>query len=93
MFHQQLYQRSPDSKIAEMTVSTVMLCRVNLEEGTAIMCTKDGKKVKTNFKELDEAAWNMFLSSDRKDGSTILLFRKQEYKEAISKDGVWIPVD
>ena len=33
----------------------------------------------SNFKELYEAGWNMFLSSDRKDGSTILVFRKTDY--------------
>jgi len=92
-FHQLVYQRSPESKIAELTLSDVMFCRINLEEGSAIMCTHEGKQVKTDFKELYEAGWNMFLSSDRKDGSTILLFRKTD-TEAINKNGLWVlPVE
>jgi hypothetical protein len=38
-FHQIVYQRSPDSKVAEMTMSKVMLCSVNFDKGTAVLCT------------------------------------------------------
>lgn len=91
VYHQRVYQRDINSKVAELVSVDVIVCKINPELGTEMVCMDNGKKIKTNLKEVSEAGWSLFFSSDSKDG-THLVFNKYDHIPAMNKNGLWVPI-